>query len=557
MLKTILSFILFFGLTAALSAQYQWDGGGDGTSWEDPDNWAKDFVPPTDSVVAFVDTVTVTGQLPNSVAGIRIQARAHVTLNLDMTIDNSSSGEHLIVVADSAMLTLGTEENPRTFLLTAPDNKHVFAAFGNTVDATITVMPGTSVEAGQGTTFLNLASPTSTFVNHGSLILGADYKDGFRIDGTFENTGTISGGGMKNDLFILREGGSLTNGAEGSITSTAAGDDGIEIASGSSLINHGTLNLISPADGGGGNSGIAVGANEEAGTFINTGTVTLDGGEGENPRALYVYPMGTVTNQGVITAGGGNTGAAIYVEGQFTIDSSATVRLPMSRINVDAAGSLINNGLISADRDGPGIFSAGTVTNNAFFLYDNASNFAAGSGSVTDNGIRVKSGDTVRINAGGACFVDLTDVPYAFMVDGEDYGMPGDTGRFDFTEESIAADSVILTTATYPEVVLRVTNICPAAVMISTGLRAAERRPLRVYPTVGTSGQPRLIDLTNVPAERLELMVYNASGSLVGRTVLSGGGTRSFKLDQQPAGVYFLRATDGKLLLTTRLIISE
>ena len=66
-------------------------------------------------------------------------------------------------------------------------------------------------------------------------------------------------------------------------------------------------------------------------------------------------------------------------------------------------GSLTNNGLLKSTFEGFGILNAGTATNNAFFDYNGANQFSAGTTGVNeDNGINLNDSTAVNIDAAGA-----------------------------------------------------------------------------------------------------------------------------------------------------------
>lgn len=102
---TLLLSCLFLSFT--LSAQYTWDGGGDGTSWNDAMNWDRDEVPALDSMVIFTTDVTVTGTAPNNPISVRINSQADVVLDLDLTVGNGITDQHAITFGDTCSLKIG------------------------------------------------------------------------------------------------------------------------------------------------------------------------------------------------------------------------------------------------------------------------------------------------------------------------------------------------------------------------------------------------------------------------------------------------------------------
>ena len=78
-LITLLAIVLTAG--TSLTAQITWDGGGDGTSWQDAANWSIDMVPPADSSVEIRINAIITGTAPASIARIIIGDSVDVTLD--------------------------------------------------------------------------------------------------------------------------------------------------------------------------------------------------------------------------------------------------------------------------------------------------------------------------------------------------------------------------------------------------------------------------------------------------------------------------------------------
>ena len=81
-LKITSTFIFVFMVFSysAFSAVYTWDGGGDGTSWDDGTNWAGDAVPGTSDQAIFPSgftSLTVNGTQTNNVTGIQVYNNAN------------------------------------------------------------------------------------------------------------------------------------------------------------------------------------------------------------------------------------------------------------------------------------------------------------------------------------------------------------------------------------------------------------------------------------------------------------------------------------------------
>jgi hypothetical protein len=556
-MKKFLLLSLALTLCCFAQAQISWDGGGDGTSWEDAMNWADDMVPPVDSIVAFSINATVTGTMTNVPAQIRISANTDVVLDLDLTIGNGVIDEHAIILNDTCSLVLGAAGSNRTVTVNAPTTKHAVAIFGGTDGAQLTIAESTTFAVTQALTAINHANATSTVTNNGTITLDNSLKDGFRISGSFTNNGSIVGGALDRDVINLKGGATFTNTANGIITADRPGDDGIEIIEDAIFINDGTLNLTVKDDAGSANSAIAVGNADTGGTFTNNGNnVTAVGGASENARAIYIYPMGDLTNNGTITVSGGNEGSRFFVQGTATNDFNGILDLTDGRANVNELALFTNNGLVRSTRDGSGIFVTGEVVNNAFFDYSTSNLFAAGAmGTITDNGISLNNNDT-RINAMNECTVDIAETPYEWFLDGVSLATADAMGGFTFPTNSVMADSVVMTTS-LPGVEIKVVNICADAIDMGTGLFSPANTPtaLKLFPNLLHRGEMVSVDLRGVANDNITFTIVNAHGQVVQTTVLQGGTLQALNTGNWPAGLYVIRSVSEAYNLAGRMMI--
>lgn len=556
-MKKFLLLSLTLTLCYFAQAQISWDGGGDGTSWEDGMNWAGDMVPPTDSIAAFPLDATITGTMTNVPGQIRIAANTNVVLDLDLTIGNGIFDEHAIILNDTCSLILGTPGSNRTITINTSTGKHGVAIFGGTDGAQLTIAESTTFAVSQALTAINLANATSTVTNNGTITLDNSLKDGFRISGSFTNNGSIVGGALQTDVINLKGGATFTNTANGSITADRPGEDGIEIIEDAIFINDGTLNLTVKDDAGSANSSIAVGNAGTGGMFINNSdNVTAAGGASANARPIYIYPTGELTNNGTITLSGGNEGSRLFVQGTVINDFNGILDLTDGRVNVNAMALLTNNGLIRSTRDGSGIFVTGEVVNNAFFDYSTSNLFAAGSmGTITDNGISLNNNDT-RINAMNNCTADIAEAAYEWFVDGVSLATADATGAFTFPENSVMADSVVMTT-TIPGVEVKIINICDGAVVIDTGLFGPANTPtaLQLFPNLLYRGETVNVDLRALANDNITFTVVNTHGQIVKTAVLQGGTLQALNTSNWPAGLYVLRSVSDNHNLVGRMII--
>lgn len=554
-MKQFLLFTLTFTLINFAQAQISWDGGGDGTSWNDAANWVGDLVPPADSSVVFPLDATITGTMTNIPGQVRIAPNTNVTLDLDLTIGNGIIDEHAIVLNDTCSLTIGSPGNNRTVTINTTTTKHGVVIFGGTDGAQLTIAESTTFAVAQALTAINHANATSTVTNNGTITLDNSLKDGLRVSGAFTNNGTIVGGALQTDVINIKAGATFTNTATGVITADKPGDDGIDISEDAVFINDGTLVLTSKDDAGSANSGISVGNADTGGSFINnSANVVSNGGVSPDARAVYIYAAGTLTNNGLLTVTGGNEGNRFFVQGIAVNSKDAILDLTDGRANV--SGEFTNNGLVRSTRDGSGIFATGTVTNNAFFDYSNSNAFGGGAmATIIDNGISLNNNDS-RINAMNNCTVDIAEEAYEWFVDGVSLATADATGAFSFPENSVMADSVVMTT-TIPGVEVKVINICNDAVVMDTGLFGPANTPtaLQLFPNLLHRGDMVNVDLRALAPAPITFMLVNANGQIVETTVLPGGTLQSLNTGNWPAGLYLLRSVSEENNLVGRLII--
>lgn len=553
---TLLLSCLFLSFT--LSAQYTWDGGGDGTSWNDAMNWDRDEVPALDSMVIFTTDVTVTGTAPNNPISVRINSQADVVLDLDLTVGNGITDQHAITFGDTCSLTVATG---RTITANTEIGKHTMAIFGGSEMVAVTIDAGATFESVAGLSGINLANGASTVTNNGTVIMRQGLRDGIRVVGNFINNGTVTGEALERDLFNVKDGGILTNSASGTITSDQPGDDGIDLLTEASFVNDGVLMLTAKDNASSGNNPISVGNTTTAASFVNNSdNVTLSGGGGAGDlsgRALSVDTLGVFTNNGSITLIGGDDGSRLSIKGSAENALNGIIDFAEGRFNVNVIGTFVNNGLVRSTRDGAGGFVTGIATNNGFYDYSMSNQFASGAmGTITDNGISLNNNDT-RVNARNECAADIASTPYEWFLNGVAYATASDTGLLAFAEESLLADSVILTT-TIPGVEITVFNICEAAVMTSGVFSpSVTAEIISVFPNPVRSSGVVTLDLSSLSADVHTFRIINISGQLLGEYQLSGGGNADLPLNNLKPGTYFINAitTDGPVL--SRLVVTN
>ncbi|MEZ4638681.1 MAG: Ig-like domain-containing protein [Caldilineaceae bacterium] len=93
------STLFFFDFNAPDAASITWDGGGDGASWADAQNWALDRVPSADDNVAIAAAPDLTVVITDSVEVISVQSDAALTIQrgaLHVSAASTVDGEFVI-----------------------------------------------------------------------------------------------------------------------------------------------------------------------------------------------------------------------------------------------------------------------------------------------------------------------------------------------------------------------------------------------------------------------------------------------------------------------------
>lgn len=378
-------------------------GLGDGTSWNDANNWSDQATGTLHQVPAAGDEArltinnsTITGTVPNIPGNVTIGGGKTVTLDLDMTIGDGTGSLHGIVMFNSAVLNIATG---RTITINVPTNKEAVRLNSGKTN-TVNVASGATVNIQQCLNGLFVEDATHTLTNDGTInISGATSNDVNLINGTIVNNGTINITSTATTVGVNYDAGTFTN--SGTLSVNGPTNECVTIAA-AGFTNTGTMSLtiVGTASS---NNCIDV---ETGGTLTNNGTITVNGGTG-NARAISV--VGQLDNTGTMTLSAGNTGRSLSNDGG-TINNNVCglIDLTDTRMN-NNSGTFINNGLIKTT-GASGLLSNGTATNNAFYK---GSSYAW----TTDNGIDVTSNFTV--DALSSCSVtDIgIDAAYTWYTD--------------------------------------------------------------------------------------------------------------------------------------------
>ncbi|WP_322009702.1 autotransporter outer membrane beta-barrel domain-containing protein [Paraburkholderia sp. J12] len=257
-------------------------------------------------------------------------------------------------------------------------------ASNTTVNCTGTSIPSVVAVSGSTGVTVNIATGAT-----GSYTL-ASTPTPFSVDtsSAITNNGTLSlsgnGTGVANRgamLIGMNNGNTITNAANGMITTTGAYNDGIAAnGNNNTLINNGTITTSGSNSYGmtaaWGQSNTGATGNQ----LVNTGTVTTSGSNARS--ASLLGGSGTITNSGTLTAAG-RDGTAVYMQGNNdTLVNSGTIQTTGTASSSGNVDAVVSNTVGSS-------FTA-TITN------------LAGGQIISNNGIGVRStnGNTTITNAG-------------------------------------------------------------------------------------------------------------------------------------------------------------
>ncbi|MCG8326830.1 MAG: T9SS type A sorting domain-containing protein, partial [Chitinophagales bacterium] len=374
---------LFFSISTSTFAQdINWTGAGDGTSWEDPDNWDTGAVP-TDQDFARIGgtalvtitsnaearrvrvrddaslTITTIGQLscPTNTGGAILRVRDNATFVNSGVLSitglaggNAIRASHMTSLTNGGMITISDSEEEAIFL-------QGNASFHNGVNATISILSSGSdaVDMEDDAVFTNYGSMSSVdldeegidmdddavFYNYGSmyfeLIDDNDAVDMDDDDTLFENYGTMTivdiidaGEAIEVDdgLFI--------NKPNGQITMMNVTGDAIKV--------------------------------QTDGTLRNYGYISVDHNpETESDEAVEIECGALFSNNGVLDITNNGNTSAIEVEcsGTFINEDCGEVNILTNNVIdiEDPAGTFTNYGILNTASTTASI-NFGTFTNN-------------------------------------------------------------------------------------------------------------------------------------------------------------------------------------------------
>jgi len=568
MVKNLLLLLTIFTCTS-LSAQV-WSGGGDNTSWDDPDNWVGNAVPAGGANVTFPDGVTanITGTAPNAIRRVIFDTLTTVTLDLDLDFVIAGNPVHAINIKKDANVTFGGTTDMRTFNVAAGAGRNALLIGGEGCVVTISEQATMNVDTCQNA--VRMTKDDAVFINNGTFNLVNYIETGISmLRGTVTNNGTISiSTGTVSEEFesdgINVSDGVFNNNAGGTITVTEAFDDGVEVLG--TFNNAGTISTLSREESTANNNGLVVGSTNSEGFMNNLtgGIITTDGGIGGSNRPLAIQASGNLNNAGNINVSGGNVGQAFLNSGILTNEACAHIDMIESRILNSNAGMITNNGLLTSTWTAAGINNGavdGSAVNNAFYGYANGnSDFAGGGEGGTDNG--QKTGMGIEVDAENSCTItDIgIDVAYTWYADAAgtiEAGTNDENGTLNINDDIFGEPGTLpLYTCFGEDVQLLVSNADSDCSVVSgidfvqlTDVFTLMPNPAQSYTQI-KFGNEYIANEKNVE-------VYNAIGQLVQTANLNGADSYILNTNNLAAGIYTVNLQTEKGMQIERLIIQK
>lgn len=378
-----LLFFLFFSLYNLnnLQANGIFDGGGDGTSWNDPLNWGDDLEPLATDVVTIPANTTIQVSMAGEVAQSIDFTDATSILTIlsgDLTLDEGTTGDLIdmpsggtINISSGGILRLQNGDNgidaddPITInnsgqLIFEDLDSEAFDIDGGPmmlINQASGLIQGIAPFSGD---FLDISSSAdgSVIDNFGRIVVdmndvGIDFFDingvttirnnvGALIDiddvdnnvfdfgtsangSTFDNFGTIDIFEAGDEGFELESGITVTNHSSGIIRSSEVEDELFEVDGNAQVINDGLIEVNNIVGTGSVKStDEIVDILDADGRFTNNGTMTITGVE---DNGIIEVDNGIFTNNGVVNMGMGFPAAELEDEAILLGDGDGTGQL--------------------------------------------------------------------------------------------------------------------------------------------------------------------------------------------------------------------------------------
>ncbi|RMG83974.1 MAG: T9SS C-terminal target domain-containing protein [Bacteroidetes bacterium] len=427
-----LPLLFFFGLPLLINAQ-TWDGGGDGVSWDDAQNWNPDAIPTAAQTATFDGvTVTLTGGNATAPAKLLIQNSANVTFDANLSIGNTNTTSEAVLV-DNSTLNFGVSGgSARTFTIDANGGHGIQTATNATAihfknSATV------NISNASGSSAYGLKIGRGDLTNDGAVnVTSSAYGIRVFLNGSVTNTGTItlssltgdSNGGTESGIWVFGSGTVFDN--SGTITINNMNlARAVYVQSPAMFTNSGTIDINTstqlssssrPAfenessftNASGGSIEID-GSNKDAlhndgGTFSNAGTITITDAS-LNGTQDCIRNDGTFTNTGTISTTNGdiginnNSNTFNHNGGSVTLNAAATNGVTVAAGTFNCAAMLTVNGAGS-----DGIENAGTFNNSATLQISGS---VGTDGIITTGNFNNNAGGTITVTKPGDDCVDV------------------------------------------------------------------------------------------------------------------------------------------------------
>ena len=371
-----------------------WDGGGDGTTFTDPNNWSTDTVP------GAADDATIGSPFGSA---FTVSLGSNISLNsLTMTSDDAT-----LSFNPGRVLTLNSNSTVQAGSIELPDGSRINGAGGLTNEGAILVtgnahiVPGSFSQNGTLTVGATSAFVTLTVddvVNSGTIELGNGTTSTATIQVNNGHTLTNAATGNLNTdgpaASQSRVLGNLTNDGDVSVTNIFEFN-----SNGTTLLNRGDID-VNPG-------GSAVLGSTSTVTFIQeSGSLTNNGEFSTAPQETIQFDGGTIDGSNPIEMFFGTFKLAAGNTQPFSVEATGTVRLEGDLASGQSFSVFANgatSGQLTVDTD---FTNAGNVSLSGMPGATGGVTLSAGNASVVTN----QATGTIDVSGSGSFFVNVTDL---------------------------------------------------------------------------------------------------------------------------------------------------
>ena len=377
LLKFLCIGLCIFISASTYAQNINWTGAGDGTSWEDPDNWDTGMIPTDQDFAEIAGTGTVTITTNAEARRVRVQDNASLTITTigQLSFPTNTSG-NILRLRDNA-----TFVNSGVLSITGLAGANAIrasqmASLTNGGTITISDSEEESIFFKGNTSLYNAVNATISILSSGS-----DAVD-MENNAVFSNYGTLSAVNLDTEGIDMDDNAEAYN--YGTMYFELIDDnDAIDMDDDNTLFeNYGTMTIVDIIDAG---EGIEV----DDGLFINkpNGQITMMNVTGD---AIKVQDDGTLRNYGFISIDHNpetDSDEAVEIECGALFSNSGVLEITnngnTSAIEVECSGTFINEDCGEVD----------ILTNNVIDIEDPE-------GTFINNGVLTTASTTASINFG-------------------------------------------------------------------------------------------------------------------------------------------------------------